>query len=220
MDRDRESLKEKAYRIIKDKIISVEYEPNEFLDENSLIEEIGASRTPIREALNKLEQENLVRIIPKRGIAVSAIPFSELSEIYEVRMMLETMTLRKSIKEMSKDDRFKTAALKYEVLTKGSDSEQLVIDESIHRLFIEYCNNRYLRQVLERVGDQSARVNVIAGRRIHNRMRHTHTEHLNIARAIIAGDEEAAFAALSEHISNSHKAATECFSLTDIDIFE
>ncbi|MFR1039015.1 MAG: GntR family transcriptional regulator [Clostridium sp.] len=60
------NLKNKAYQIIKERIMSCDYKPNTFLNEADLIEEIDASRTPIREALNKLEQEGFVQIIPKK----------------------------------------------------------------------------------------------------------------------------------------------------------
>ena len=62
-----ENLKNKAYSVIKERIISCQYKPNSFLNEADLIQEIDASRTPIREALNKLEQEGFVKIIPKKG---------------------------------------------------------------------------------------------------------------------------------------------------------
>ena len=60
------NLKNKAYQLIKERIMTCEYGPNSFLNEADLIQEIDASRTPIREALNKLEQEGLVQIIPKK----------------------------------------------------------------------------------------------------------------------------------------------------------
>ena len=91
MSEKKDSLKERAYRIIKDKIIRCEYMPGDFLNEKSLIEEIGASRTPIREALNKIEQENLVKIIPKRGVVVSEITMKDISEIFQVRECVSPM---------------------------------------------------------------------------------------------------------------------------------
>ena len=60
------SLKQQAYNIIKNKIITCEYPPNFLLNEEKLKDEIGASRTPIRDALSRLEQENLVHILPKK----------------------------------------------------------------------------------------------------------------------------------------------------------
>lgn len=77
-------LKDKAYAIIKDKIINCEYLPGEVLSESRLLEEIKSSRTPIREALNKLEQEKLVCIMPKRGILVN-----------EVTVEMSTASMRK-----------------------------------------------------------------------------------------------------------------------------
>ena len=85
----KENLKEKAYAIIKNKIICCEYRPGQFLNEQELRESVGASRTPIREALNKLEQEGLLEILPKRGVLVRDITLQEVNAIFEIRCMIE-----------------------------------------------------------------------------------------------------------------------------------
>ena len=88
------TLKEQAYAIIKENIINCTYAPSSFLVESELMQQVGASRTPIREALNKLEQENLVRILPKRGVLVCDITMGTLNEVYEVRRLVEPYIVR------------------------------------------------------------------------------------------------------------------------------
>ena len=83
------NLKNKAYQIIKERIMSCDYKPNTFLNEADLIEEIDASRTPIREALNKLEQEGFVQIIPKKGVMVTGLTLLEINQTFEARILLE-----------------------------------------------------------------------------------------------------------------------------------
>ena len=83
------NLKNKAYQIIKERIMSCDYKPNTFLNEADLIEEIDASRTPIREALNKLEQEGFVQIIPKKGVMVTGLTLVEINQTFEARILLE-----------------------------------------------------------------------------------------------------------------------------------
>ena len=73
IDDEENNLKQIAYETIKRKIIHCDYMPNDILSEMMLMEEIDASRTPIREALNMLSQEGLVRIIPKKGIMVLSL---------------------------------------------------------------------------------------------------------------------------------------------------
>ena len=85
----KESLKQKAYNEIKSKIINCEYMPNSFLNESVLMEVTKSSRTPIREALSKLEQENFVTIIPKKGIMVNDLSLNDISMIFQVRELIE-----------------------------------------------------------------------------------------------------------------------------------
>ena len=65
------------------------YKPNSFLNEADLIQEIDASRTPIREALNKLEQEGFVKIIPKKGVMVTGLSLTDINQTFEARLLLE-----------------------------------------------------------------------------------------------------------------------------------
>ena len=81
----KESLKLQAYNTIKDKIIRCEYAPNELISEEALREELGVSRTPIRDALSRLEQEGLLTILPKKGIMVSGLSLGEINGIFENR---------------------------------------------------------------------------------------------------------------------------------------
>ena len=86
-------LKDKAYEMIREKIVNCELAPGSVLNESELIEEIGASRTPIREALNKLEQENLVTIIPKKCIIVRGITIDDIAEVFDARAVIEPQVL-------------------------------------------------------------------------------------------------------------------------------
>ena len=88
------SLKDKAYTIIKERILSGFYEPNTMLNEVALSDELGISRTPIREALNDLEHEMLVNVLPKKGTQVSEINFDVVRDIFQVRMLIEPYILR------------------------------------------------------------------------------------------------------------------------------
>ncbi len=79
----------KIYKILKDRILSLEYEPGENLDEQKIAKEFGVSRTPIREALILLEWEKLIQIVPRVGITVERIDFQKLQEVFKCRVMIE-----------------------------------------------------------------------------------------------------------------------------------
>ena len=83
------SMQNQAYQFIRKKIERCEYAPNDMLSESLLREELGFSRTPVREAIGRLAQEGLVRVYPKRGIMVSAISIGDIHQIFEVRALVE-----------------------------------------------------------------------------------------------------------------------------------
>ena len=83
------TLKDRAYRVIKEKIISCEYPPNAILNEGQIQAEINVGRTPVREAISCLAQENLLRIIPKKGIIISELSINEILMTYDTRELIE-----------------------------------------------------------------------------------------------------------------------------------
>ena len=102
----RPSLKQIAYNTIKEKILSCEYEPSSFFNEEALCEELQMSRTPVRDALSRMEQENLIQIVPKKGffIAPMSVSYTHLdvykrqitsitSKIFSFAIALVSLTL-------------------------------------------------------------------------------------------------------------------------------
>ena len=84
------SLKLQAYQYLKTKILNCEYRPNEFLNEQKLCAEMGnISRTPMRDALGRLEQEGLITILPKKGLMVSGITEEDVHSMFEMRLLVE-----------------------------------------------------------------------------------------------------------------------------------
>ena len=84
------SLKLQAYQYLKTRILNCEYRPNEFLNEQKLCAEMGnISRTPMRDALGRLEQEGLITILPKKGLMVSGITEEDVHSMFEMRLLVE-----------------------------------------------------------------------------------------------------------------------------------
>ncbi|MFR4479849.1 MAG: GntR family transcriptional regulator, partial [Fusobacterium sp.] len=88
------SLKEKVYEILKEMIISGKLKYNERIEEDALATSLEVSRTPVREAINKLEQEGWINIIPRRGMFVSNVSLKEINDIFQVRLNLEPIILQ------------------------------------------------------------------------------------------------------------------------------
>ena len=96
-------LTEQAYKSIKEKIIKCQILPGSDISESEICERVGMSRTPVREALLRLQQENFITIFPRKGIIVSPITVKDIHEVYQIREMVEVYTATNSCKNMSID---------------------------------------------------------------------------------------------------------------------
>ena len=195
-------LKDKAYEIIREKIVNCEFAPGSILNESELIEEIGASRTPIREALNKLEQENLVTIVPKKCIIVRGITIDDIAEVFDARAVIEPQVLKLYADRISQ--RFLEDY--YERCRKATDTqEQIRLDEEFHEVLYQVCDNKYLREVLRMVEgmDHRNRVYKSNDERVHEGI----VEHMAIVEKMLEKDCQAASVCLFDHIKNAKNYA-------------
>ena len=92
------NLRDKAYNAIKDKILTGRIGHSDFLNEGELMKELDVSRTPIREALSRLEQEGLVSVLPKKGVLVKPLTVSDISQGFEVRTIIEPYIIETYLK--------------------------------------------------------------------------------------------------------------------------
>lgn len=205
------NLKEKAYAKIKENIISLAYAPGEFLNETQLSEEIGVSRTPVREALNHLEKENLVRVIPKRGVMVSEINIADIMDIYQVRELLEPDIIRLYAKSI---DKLLLETIREKIISSQhsqlSYEEQYKIDSILHQVLLDANRNKYFAAVLGTVFDQNQRLRIMTARTIKERLSQTHIEHARIVDLLLADDYDAAADAMLLHLKQSCEASVQC----------
>ncbi|MCI8661169.1 MAG: GntR family transcriptional regulator [Lachnospiraceae bacterium] len=195
-------LKDKAYEIIRQKIIECEYIPGSILNEAELIKEIGASRTPIREALNKLEQENLVTIIPKKCIIVRGITIDDIAEVFDARAIIEPQILQIYGQQISKS--FLKDYLQ-RCQEETDTQKQIHLDEEFHELLYQTCDNRYLREVLRMVEGMDHRNRVYKSN--DERVREGIREHIKIIEELLKNDYAAAAKHMLEHIKNAKNYA-------------
>ena len=97
------SLKEKAYVELKEMIISGKLKSNERIDEELLSKSLNVSRTPVREAINKLEQEGWINIVPRKGMFVNNISIKEINDVFQVRSNLEPIILEMAFERLEKN---------------------------------------------------------------------------------------------------------------------
>lgn len=203
------SKKDKAYIYIKEKICTCKLMPGDFIDEKQIVDEIGASRTPIREALNKLEQENLIQIIPKKGIIVRNITAKNISDIFQIREMIEIYCVKNYGQNLDKKEVWGFKNLF--TAEKNLKSEHISNDVRFH-LYLTSCNkNDYVQNVLQDIYWQSNRVRFLTGERLDCSIE-AQKEHNEIISYILDDDYANACESLKIHLSLSRSRTLSLFN--------
>ena len=175
-----ETLKDKAYQIIKEKIITCQYKPGTLLNEIELVQEVDSSHTPIREALSRLEQENLVKFMPKKGIWVTDIVMSDVRDVYEVRELIEPHIIRRWGCDISKDELKEYMDHCKKSLENTKDEEgKFKLDYILHDMILDQCRNAHLTRTMNQLQDQTRRLRNMTGNR-NSRLKYIIEEHIEI----------------------------------------
>ena len=196
------SQSEEAYLQIRERIVSLDMPPGSVVNESRLRAELNIGRTPIREALQRLARENLVRSIPHRGTFVTDINITDLARITEVRVVLESHAARLAAERLSTVDR-DSLALLLEVLEERPSLDQralMELDQQIHRQIYKAARNPFLEATLERYFNLSLRLWYLVLDR-ETGLREAVDEHVKLLRAIVAGDGPAAEESMHRHVT-------------------
>jgi len=195
-------LSEKAYYLIKEKIVTLELAPSSVIDAPALMEETGLGRTPIREALQRLAAEGLVNIVPRRGMFVADISITDLQKISEVRIVLESFCVRLAAQRVTESQIAEMEAIlqDLEQVPNGDARALMVIDERAHTLLYQAADNEFLAGILGRLYAPSLRLWYLALHRIGD-VREAIEQHREIAEALKARDGARAEALIQQHIA-------------------
>ena len=197
------SQSDEAYLRIRDRIVSLEMPPGSVVNESRLREELKIGRTPIREALQRLARENLVRSIPHRGTFVTDVNITDLARITEVRTVLEAHAARAAAEKLGAADRDALAELlaDLERRTTIGQRELMQLDQRIHRAIYRGARNPFLESTLERYFNLSLRLwYLVLDRDVP--LRAAVEEHVELLRAILAGDGDLAETIMRRHVTN------------------
>lgn len=196
------SRSEKAYRILKEKIVTLELPPASLLNETQLMAELDLGRTPIREALQRLAFENLVVILPRRGTIVADLNISDLQKTFELRLELETYAVRLAAERATRtqvaemEELFSQAD---EIIRRGDHHQLIRLDHQAHLLLARAAHNEFLEEILERLYTHMLRLWYISLHKV-SRLSEAIEEHRDIIAAVKAGDGEQAARIMRAHI--------------------
>ncbi|MEE0797389.1 MAG: GntR family transcriptional regulator [Anaerovoracaceae bacterium] len=204
-------LREIVYEELKRQILMGEITPGTRMMEVELAEKMGVSRTPVREAIRKLEKEGLVAIEPRRGAYASDISIKDMLDVLEVRQDLEGMAAAMAARKVTEDEKkaFIKANTAYMEAVKSGDTEEIIrCDEVFHKLIGDFSGNKTLNQLLSQVQELALRFRYLYYDDF-SRYEKMPMEHEEIEEAILSGDSRKARIVAEEHIDNLKKFVTE-----------
>lgn len=201
------SLARAAYEQTKEAIIYAKFKPGDSLSENMLASVLGMSRTPVREALKELAREDLVEILPGRGVFVKDISLKELKDIYEMRAVLECLAVKTAIVNIRDDEitgmkKAWVSVLDHNRQEKVAWEQISNLDNMFHRMIIDKSDNVSLREIMGLVNQKILRYQFLSAQALGD-VEDTVRQHLDIIELIEARDAEKLVPVLALHIEEA-----------------
>ena len=197
-------LRDVVFHTLRNAILKGELQPGERLMEIQLAQKLGVSRTPVREALRKLELEGLVLMMPRKGAVVADITIQDLEDVLEVRTALEELAVQKACDTITEEQlkELKRAANEFK---RCAESEDILAcaeaDMQFHEVIYGATNNKRLQQMLTNLREQMYRYRMeyLKDKRMYSRLIE---EHDMIRKAIKRRDRVKAGMMMRTHITN------------------
>ena len=199
------SLHSRVYNRIRNDILNGVYEPGESLVELKLSEELGVSRTPVREALRQLELEGLVQSVPNKGATVRGVTEQDIQDIYTIRMLIEGLAARWAAEKITPEEleELKEAVdLEEFYTTKSNYGNLLRFDTRFHDIIFKASKSKplmYTLSTFHRYVQKARRVSMSSPERAAEVLQ----EHKAILQAIIDRDADRAEKLRTEHVRNA-----------------
>lgn len=212
MSEDNHSLGQRVFHRIREDILSGKYKKNEELKEKTIGEELGVSRTPVREALRQLELEGLVTIISNKGAYVVGFSVEDIQDIYEMRSVLEGLCARRAASRVTKEqleELEENLFLTDFHVEKGHVEQVVELDTRFHEILYEACQSKVLEHALRDYHHYLERVRkvTLASRK---RSIESNNEHKQILEALKERNAKKAEAYANQHILNTIKNIDTC----------
>lgn len=202
------SLAEQAYRALRDKLIMLDIRPGAPINDGQLAAQLGFGRTPVREALKKLEIDHLVISYPRRGTFATIVDITELAAVSELRRVLEPLAARKAAESAGEDVRAELSQLARDIEKLDDDRPEkhdlMRYDLSVHRAIYRAAGNPYLEDTLIRLDNLATRIWCLVLDKVPSVAGHI-TEHVQLLDSIVDGDADRAAGLALEHIAGFEK---------------
>jgi DNA-binding GntR family transcriptional regulator len=205
-----QSLREAAYEAIKHRIITCVFKPGDYINEAYVSGSIGIGRTPVHQAIDRLMQDGLLEVIPRKGIIVKPISLDEVVQIIEVRRVNEPYCAGLAAERADNNDIAIMADIlsRAEAWTEVRNIEQMMLlDREFHMTLARVARNAVLAAILQNLNERSLRFWFIS-LTVNDHQREVQREHRAIFDAIKRRDASGAAAAMTEHIDSFRRNVT------------
>lgn len=211
-DAPRKSLADVAYENIRDRLLTLKIRPGDLVNDDLLAKDLGVGRTPVREALKRLELDRLVVSYPRRGTFATRVEVTDLAFISEIRTQLEPLAASRAARVATEAARERLRAVMRAVETfdiaSASAVETLQLDAQVHQGIYAAAANPHLEDVLIRYDNLATRIWCMVLDRLPDLSRHVH-EHVDLLRAVIDGDEAKSAELARAHVIGFEHAIRE-----------
>lgn len=206
------SMADFAYEQLCQMLLTLAIAPGEPIREEALMQELNIGRTPLREALKRLEIDKLVVSFPKRGTFATRVEISDLGFISEIRQGLEPMAAARAARVASPATREQLRAVVAQIQeadhSESSIAELLTFDSMVHRSIYAACGNPHLEDSLIRYNNLGTRIWCTVADKLPHLTEHIN-EHVELLAAVIDGDEQKAAQLAAEHVRAFEVAVRE-----------
>lgn len=212
-------LREIVFETLREAIISATLKPGERLMEIQLAEEMGVSRTPVREAIRKLELEGFVVMVPRKGAYVAGISMKDIADVFEIRAALESLAAGLAAERITEEEleQLERILVKIGECVQKNDLGQLIdVDTEFHDTLYKACRNERLVQIVSNLREQIQRART-ASLSTPGRMKDALEEHKKIVEAVSERNVELAQQLAREHIENAENTMLDVLNEKGID---
>lgn len=201
-------LREIVFETIRNAIISGALKPGERLMEVQMAESLGVSRTPVREAIRKLELEGLVIMLPRKGAFIADLSVKDLTEVLEIRASLEGLAAGLAATRINEAEieELEVIALKFHKAVENDNIDEIILrDIEFHDLLFKASRNERLIQLNSNLLEQVQRFREIYHKKA-NKSKETSKEHYDMVEAISKRDVDKAEKIARRHIENAEQS--------------
>ena len=205
-------LKDIAYEKIKERILQGYYEEGS-TSENELVKELQMSRTPIREALQRLQYDGLVKIYSNQGVFFQDLSVKQVNDLFDMRIAIETFSLRKAVPVITQGqlEKLKQELIKQQKALDEQDPMAFMKnDAAFHSYLIGLADNQFIDPAFKNIRERLFHHGSLVYKKNPDLLRQSLQEHRKIVEAIQANDVKAAIEAMETHLENSKKIELSC----------